>query len=190
MTTYALSCTLYEPPPDDVSASDHLITHLKYVLDYYGIDFDHDLASSTSDAGSDVKCALLKKTGAQWDWCVPHELHCALVEAFGMTKDPLKSKNRASRDKIQALKKCIEYIHKSPQAAKRFKDLQMWVDDEDAWLEGEGEEEGSDRKTGKRPLKLPTEAEQRWSSMVGSYCSFLMCFTLCNLCSHMAYQVF
>lgn len=184
LKSFTLSCTLYDPPPNNVQASDHLINKLRNVLEHYGIDADRDIASSTSDAGSDVKCGLLKKLGAEWDWCVPHEMHCALVEAFGMSKDPSQSKNREARALIQSMKKCIEYIHKSPKAGQEFKNLQEWCDEADAWLdafdEDEGaEEDGRDRQSKKRAraLKLPTEAEQRWSSMVRV---MFACLTPCD----------
>ena len=72
-----------------------------------------NVLSATSDSGYDVNRSRDKLLPSQWDWCLSHMCNRALVEAFGTTMDPHKSKNKGFLDLLKAVKRIIEHIHKS-----------------------------------------------------------------------------
>lgn len=62
----------------------------------YGPVLKQDLYITTLDGGSGIKQASSVILGdtCPWDWCILHLYNCALVDAFGTSKDPQKSKNK------------------------------------------------------------------------------------------------
>ncbi|CAN0262981.1 unnamed protein product, partial [Scytosiphon promiscuus] len=82
------------------------------VLKELGLETKH-LFSTVTDAGSDVQRLCLKAVGSEWEWCFPHMLNCALVEAFGTTASRAACKNGAARRIIDAVRKVVQHLNKS-----------------------------------------------------------------------------
>ena len=103
-----------------------------------------DLMSATTDSGADIKRLGGSLLGCKWDWCIPHLLNCALVEAFGTSVDPAKSKNAACRNVLMRAKRTIEYVNKSDPAKICLDEVQ--------------------REHGASSLHLMSDVPQRWKS--------------------------
>lgn len=87
-----------------------------------------DLASCTTDSGSDVKSMAVNhasKYGISWDWCTSHMSSKAFEHAFGTSAEPSKSKNPAARDLIRVVIKVMEKLNRSPSWRDKFEDIQV-----------------------------------------------------------------
>lgn len=127
--TRLLACTLYRPdiPDGDAEkeqASEIVWRYLTQVLAFYEIDITN-FAGATSDGGPDLKRAfdtLARETAAKglwvWDWCLPHKLHCALVQGLGTNPDIKYCKNKACRGDITKVRNTVRLFHASPTASK------------------------------------------------------------------------
>lgn len=104
-----------------------LLKIFKSTLQEFGLT-TADLASGTTDSGSDVKAlsvnGLFKRHGIQWDWCACHLMVKAAEQAFGVCADPTKSKNPEARDLLRLVIKVIEKLNKSANWKAQFDDLQ------------------------------------------------------------------
>ena len=125
--------------------SDILFLWLKDVLLEFKLSSD-DIMSSTTDSGGDIKRLGSTVIGCKWDWCLPHLLNCALVDAFGTSVDPAKSKNNECRAVLMAARKAIEYVNKSNPAQVCLEEVQ--------------------REHGSSSLHLLSDVPQRWKSTV------------------------
>jgi hypothetical protein len=147
--TVLLSVALYKPSravrDSDLQASDILNNYVVSVLSEFNLSVD-DIMSSTSDSGSDVKRAMKITTPGAWDWCFPHMCHCVFVDAFGISKDPAKSKNIPARALIYAVRKIVENFNKSADTKALFEEIQVQLDG--------------------YSIKLKGDASQRWKSTV------------------------
>lgn len=107
-----------------MKASEVLMKWTDYVLAEHRLSPD-DIYSSTSDSGSDIKRMLDVLYDAEWAWCVPHMANRALTEATGMDGDPARSKNRACREAINAVKSVVGHLNKSGKMKKKFDELMV-----------------------------------------------------------------
>ena len=97
------------------------------VLDEYGISGDQ-IFSTVTDSGSDVKrCCDVLMDSSEWEWCIPHMLNTALVEAFGAHEDPKKVKDSAKpiREFIKRVRKVVTHLNKSTTAEVCFDEIQQ-----------------------------------------------------------------
>ena len=73
-----------EDRPSVKKPAQWLLLYTLKVLEFFGILPQH-IGGTTSDAGSDVRSAFSgharTEYGWQWMWCMPHMLHCALVQS-------------------------------------------------------------------------------------------------------------
>ena len=97
------------------------------ILEEFDIDILHDVLTSCSDSGSDVKRALDVLIDAWWEWCILHLSHLALTDAFGRSIDPAKSRNVAARKFFKKIKKVIEAINKSELLGGAFDAAMMEI---------------------------------------------------------------
>jgi hypothetical protein len=95
------------------------------ILKEFDIDILHDILTSCSDSGLDVKRALDVLIDVWWEWCILHISHLALIDAFGTSIDPAKSKNVATRKFFKKIKKIIEAINKSELLGGAFEATMM-----------------------------------------------------------------
>ena len=130
---------------ESAQLSDILFIWVKDVLLEYTLS-PSDLLSATTDSGGDIQRLGNVVIGCKWDWCLPHLLNCALVDAFGTSVDPARSKNREVRDVLMNAKRCIEYVNKSHPAQVCLDEVQ--------------------REHGKHSLHLLSDVPQRWKSTV------------------------
>ncbi|CAM9410027.1 unnamed protein product, partial [Sphacelaria rigidula] len=113
--TALLAVKLFRPAPelsDTMKLSDVLRLWVGEVLAEYGMS-ESDLFCTVTNAGSDVKRSCLKVLDSKWEWCFPHMLNCALVEAFGTNASKASNKNNEAREVIDAVKKVVEHLNKS-----------------------------------------------------------------------------
>ena len=87
-----------------------------------------DLASCTTDSGSDVKSMCVNHAsefGIRWDWCTSHMASKAFEHAFGTSAEPSKSKNPAARNLIRVVIKVMERLNRSATWRAKFDDIQV-----------------------------------------------------------------
>lgn len=89
------------------------------VLEENGVEMK-DVLGAVCDGGSDIKCAFSNIPGVKYEWCLPHQLNCALQEGFGLSPAPASSKNPEARSIIFNMKKDVENINKSEPAKVRL----------------------------------------------------------------------
>lgn len=94
-------------------ASDLLKDWTDAVLLEFGIDREKHVLSATSDSGSDVRRALDTSASLLREWCLAHLMNLCLVDAFGMSLNPNKSKNPAARNIVTKVRSLIETVNKS-----------------------------------------------------------------------------
>lgn len=142
----------YRPSQDalgEAKAAEVLLAILEAVLHEFGLR-PSDLASGTTDSGSDVKSVsvngLHPKYGVLWNWCCCHLMVKAAEDAFGTHADPQKSNNPEARNMLKNVIGMVGTLHKSPNMTAKFEDLQLD-------LLGE-------------VLKVPNQAPQRWLTLV------------------------
>ncbi|CAM9135348.1 unnamed protein product [Phaeothamnion confervicola] len=106
-------------PDPDVLARDRL-SDLVYawvlqVFREFNIDMKKHVFAATTDGGSDIRRCCAKLCPSLWEWCIPHLLNCACVQAFGSSLDPRKgmADNDLARTVINAVRKVFESINKS-----------------------------------------------------------------------------
>lgn len=96
-----------------------------------------DFYSATTDAGSDVKCTIMKKLGLKWEWCPPHQLSCGVkgalvkvnrkgapVEKFEI--QILLEKMKASVRKIKEISKVGTLFHELQKSANTKKAIKAF----------------------------------------------------------------
>lgn len=121
----------YAPAQDleEITASKVLLKIFTATLQEYGVRVQ-DLASGTTDSGSDVKAMCVRglhPRGIAWDWCVCHLACKAAENAFGTSADASKSKNPQARELLKLVIKVIERLNKSPNFKLKFEDIQTEV---------------------------------------------------------------
>ena len=86
--------------PSVKKPAEWLLLYTLKVLEFFGILPNH-VGGATTDAGSDVRSAYSgharTQYGWQWMWCMPHMIHCALVQALGTQLDGSKCTNNEAR---------------------------------------------------------------------------------------------
>lgn len=82
------------------------------VLEEWGFGWEYVLGAVT-DSGSDVKFAFVNTPGLHREWCIPHLLNRAIIEAFGLSLTPATSKNPDSRQLMSDMRKDVEHMSKS-----------------------------------------------------------------------------
>lgn len=87
----------------------------EHVLQEFGLNWAM-VAGAITDSGSDVKFAFSNIPGVMREWCIPHMLSRAIIDAFGLSKSPGKSKNLRARNVIVEARKVVENVNKSDAA--------------------------------------------------------------------------
>lgn len=128
---------------DEVRLSNILLKWVRGVLEEFHLSLS-DLVSATTDGGSDIRRLGTQLLGCPWEWCIPHFLNCALVDAFGTSLDPAKSKNALARAVIVRAKKVVEHVNKSHPTQTLLRELQV--------------------AAAESVLKLLSDVPQRWLS--------------------------
>lgn len=82
------------------------------VLEEWGFGWKHVLGVVT-DSESGVRFAFGNTPGIFREWCIPHLLNRAIIDAFGLSLSPATSKNPPSRAMFGDMKKDIEHVNKS-----------------------------------------------------------------------------
>ena len=77
------------------------------ILKEFSITPEHDVLTSCTDSGSDVKRALEQVFPTMQEWCVLHLMHLALADAFGSHVNHKKSKNSEMREFISQCRKMV-----------------------------------------------------------------------------------
>lgn len=95
------------------SASELLIQWLQIILKKFHIKADHNVLTSCTDSGSDVKKALEKVFPTMREWCISHITHLVSADAFGSHINHNKSKNSDMKDFLSKCWKVIEKVNKS-----------------------------------------------------------------------------
>eukprot|EP00047_Mylnosiga_fluctuans_P009762 m.13018 g.13018 ORF g.13018 m.13018 type:complete len:724 (-) comp2779_c0_seq1:31-2202(-) len=146
-----------EPTTDDLQtqcASDLLKLWLGGVLQELGIKYEN-LASSTTDRGSDARRLTGSLIPCPADWCISQLLDYACVDAFGTTLDPKQSRNTEACELIMMAKKVIEHVNKSePSKLALEEEMLTWM----------------------RNLALRSDVPQRWNSTANAIERLLMRF--------------
>lgn len=120
-----LAIRAYDSVSSDERASDSLFQWVEACLASFGIEYKEDVLHSTADFGPDVRRCLVECGDSSLaEWCVAHLLNCVLVDCFGGSADPAKSKNPEARETFNNMRKVIETIKKSPARAKTLRALQ------------------------------------------------------------------
>ena len=136
LETALLAVTLYSPPPKDTMVqipgeqdpsvkkpAEWLLLYTLKVLEFFGIQPKH-VGGTTTDAGSDVRSAYSgharTQYGWQWMWCMPHMIHCALVQALGTQLDVSKSTNNEARALITSMRSVVRHVNSSTILSKTF----------------------------------------------------------------------
>lgn len=83
------------------------------VLAQHGLRPSH-FAGAVSDAGSDVSTGVGKAFPREW--CFPHMLNRATIDATGMANSALRSKNAECRALVQDVKTVVEHFNRSGNA--------------------------------------------------------------------------
>lgn len=114
MCSYNLAVRHYRPSaPDGVNeqASNLLKSWASPIADEFGIDIENDMLTSSTDSGSDIKRAIEVVLKVHSERCISHVCHLALVDSFGTTLDPSKSKNPDARQVTNSRRKIIETLN-------------------------------------------------------------------------------
>ena len=136
LETALLAVTLYSPPPKDTMVqmpgedepsvkkpAEWLLLYTLKVLEFFGILPNH-VGGATTDAGSDVRSAYSgharMQYGWQWMWCMPHMIHCALVQALGTQLDGSKCTNNEARALITVMRSVVRHVNSSTILSKTF----------------------------------------------------------------------
>ena len=131
-----LAVTLYRPPAKDTEVQmpgedrptvkkpvQWLLLYTLKVLEFYGI-LPRHVGGATTDSGSDVRSAYSgharKEYGWQWMWCMPHMIHCALVQALGTQLDGSKCTNNEARELITVMCAAVRHVNSSRNDIKLF----------------------------------------------------------------------
>ncbi|KAI0565138.1 Ribonuclease H-like protein [Gracilaria domingensis] len=136
-------------PSTTLAESRRLSDILQLWINTIFIEFELDLKhlfSSTSDSGSDIRLLCSKLLPGFWDWCIPHLLNCALVDAFETSLHSEGVRNTNCRGLLRDVKKIIEHLNKSTTMRRRFEEVQL---------------EGTTKC-----LKLLSDVSHRWLSTV------------------------
>ncbi|CAN0564579.1 unnamed protein product, partial [Ectocarpus sp. 12 AP-2014] len=147
-----LSIKRYQPSQDalgEAKAAEVLLVIVKAILREFGLRAS-DLASGTTDKGSDVKSVsvngLNRQFGVLWNWCFCHLMVKAAEDGFGIHLDPRKSKNPEARDMLKNVISVVTTLNKSSNFKNQFNDLQVDLLGE-MW-------------------NIPNQAPQRWLTLV------------------------
>ncbi len=97
---------------------------IRGVLSEYGLT-EANLASTTTEAGSDIKRLCDVLLPCPWDWCTAHMLDCALVEAFGTSLSRDQSGNPDARAVMVRVKKVIETVNMSEPTKLQLSEIQL-----------------------------------------------------------------
>ena len=114
-----------------------------------------NVLNATTDGGSDIKRLIEKKIGVPREWCLPHLIHLAVQDAFGVS---VRSKNKTVADITKDMRRVIEFINKSPKVTQRLREAQ--------------------RAELGQTFKLVNFAHQRWTSASRMYRGFLRSFSI------------
>ena len=81
---------------------------------------ENDVLSSNGDGGPDALRMNVKLVDACTEWCGGHWMNRLMIDGFGCSIDPAKSKNIEARTIIEAVKKTVEKINKSDKLTQLF----------------------------------------------------------------------
>lgn len=135
---------------EEARASEVQLKIFSSILQEYGLEIT-DLASGTTDSGSDVKAMCvngLGSVGVVWKWCVSHMASVACEHAFGTSADASKTKNKQAREILKLVIKVVETLNKSQNLKTKLEEIQLD-------LSGE-------------VLKVTKHAPQRWLSLINT----------------------
>ena len=125
------------------------------VLNDFGIK-KHNIAGCTYDKGGDISKAsreeLCTLSECLVEWCVCHMLNRVMVDAFGISEDRRKSKNKEARVVCDLVTKTVESLKKSKPNMQRLAELQA------ALREAES-------VTSNKFRKVVNHAAHRWGSV-------------------------
>lgn len=120
MKSFLLAVRQYKPGEHCSSVEAGRLVQLwaEHALQEFGLDWTM-VAGATTDSGSEVKFAFMDIPGVLREWCIPHMLNRAIIDAFGLSLDPKKSKNPDARKPILEVRRIVEHINKSDMAGVR-----------------------------------------------------------------------
>ena len=76
-----------------------------------------DFYSGTTDAGSDVKCTVVKKLGVKWEWCPPHQINCgvkaSIIKSYPRGTPVVKFEIQILLDKMKGSVRKIKEVEKA-----------------------------------------------------------------------------
>ena len=106
----------YEVKSSKLKQADLIEKWTLAVLKDYGLEAK-DFYSGTTDAGSDVKCTVLKKLQIKWEWCPPHQVTCgvkaAIVKSYPRGTPVQKFEIQILLDKMKASVRKIKEVEKA-----------------------------------------------------------------------------
>lgn len=85
------------------------------MLKEFGLDWSM-VASVVTDSGSDITFAFSNIPGVLREWCIAHLLNRAIIDAFGLSLSPEKSKNPQARRIVVRVKRVVKHTRKSDAA--------------------------------------------------------------------------
>jgi len=94
-------------------ASEILMEWCTMILKDFSITLEHDVLTSCTDSGSDVKRSLEQVFLTMQEWCILRMMHLVLAIVFGSHVNRKKSKNSEMREFISQCHKVVETVNKS-----------------------------------------------------------------------------
>ncbi|CAN0352349.1 unnamed protein product, partial [Laminaria digitata] len=112
--TFLLAVKQYKPNPDLTGEqTGHLITlWAEQVLNEFHLDWSM-VASAVTDGASHLKFALGNIPGVVREWCIPHMLNRAIIDAFGLASSPGEPKNVPAREVMVRVREAAEQMKQS-----------------------------------------------------------------------------
>ena len=155
--SFNLAIRGFQPSFDDRNSSklsDLLYSWTRDILNDYELSTANVL-TATTDGGSDIKRLIEKKLFVAREWCLPHLIHLAVQDAFGVSA---RSKNNIVAHITKDMRRVIEFVNKSPKVTQRLREAQ-------------------EAELG-QTFKLVNFAHQRWTSASRMYRGFLRSFSI------------
>ena len=111
MNTHLLALKLFRPPPTfDKHSGDVVFKWLIQILAEHGVR-EEDIGGAVTDGGTDIRSGV--EAAWSWEWCIPHLLNRATVDATGMSPTRDRSKNPDCRDLLEVIKGMVEHFNRS-----------------------------------------------------------------------------
>lgn len=114
--SYPLAVRLFKPGPgvDDARAGGMVKLWAQQVLEEFGMEWS-DVLGAVTGAGSNVELAFSNVEGVLRESCLPHMLHGAMIEGFGVSVSRSASKNASARQAISEVKGVVDRMNRSDE---------------------------------------------------------------------------